>query len=310
MNYSCINFKTNVGNYNYEDASHPHAVSDVEIMENKIPSAPLTTKYNEWGKIETIEDEGKHLRLDFTYGPDSERWSSTLLKNGKPVQTTLYTNNYEKVIRGDSVRECYYLDKGVMVIRENNAFKYYLTFTDNLGSILAVMDKKGEKVFEASYDAWGKQTIKLNKIGLQRGYTEHEMLNDFDIINMNGRLYDPVLGRFLSPDNFVQMPDNAQRYNRYSYCLNNPLKRTDPSGEAFVIDNTTIAFTLFSVVSSMMQAAATGRNVWKAGAAIGVCFVGCGIFPDAIIGCAIGGIAGSFGGSWIGTGAVDGLYGR
>ena len=132
------------------------------------------------------------------------------------------------------------------------------------------------------------------------------MRNDFDIINMNGRLYHPMLGRFLCPDNFVQMPGNAQRYNRYSYCLNNPLKRTDPSGEAFVIDNTTIAFTLFSVASSMMQAAATGRNVWKAGAAIGVCFVGCGIFPDAII----GGIAGSFGGSWIGTGAVEGLYGR
>ena len=266
MNYSCINFKTNVGNYNYEDASHPHAVSEVENMENKIPSAPLTTKYNEWGKIETIEDEGKHLRLDFTYGPDGERWSSTLLKNGKPVQTTLYANNYEKVIRGDSVREYYYLDKGVMVIRENNAFKSYLTFTDNLGSILAVMDEKGDKVFEASYDAWGKQTIKLNKIGLQRGYTGHEMLNDFDIINMNGRLYDPVLGRFLSPDNFVQMPDNAQRYNRYSYCLDNPLKCTNPSGEAFVIDDATIAFTLFSVVSSMMQASATGGNVWKAGA--------------------------------------------
>ena len=79
-------------------------------------------------------------------------------------------------------------------------------------------------MFEASYDAWGKQTIKLNKIGLQRGYTGYEMRNDFDIINMNGRLYHPMLGRFLSPDNFVQMPDNAQRYNRYSYCLNNPLK--------------------------------------------------------------------------------------
>ena len=165
-------------------------------------------------------------------------------------------------------------------------------------------------MFEASYDAWGKQTIKLNKIGLQRGYTEHEMRNDFDIINMNGRLYDSVLGRFLCPDNLVQMPGNAQRYNRYRYCLNNPLKRTDPSGEAFVIDNTTIAFTLFSVTSSMMQAAATGRNVWKAGAAIGVWLGEGGIFPGAIIGGAIGGIAGSFGGSWIGTGAVDGLYGR
>ena len=57
------------------------------------------------------------------------------------------------------------------------------------------------------------------------------MLSEFDIINMNGRLYDPVLGRFFSPDNYVQMPDNSQNFNRYSYCLNNPLKYTDPSGE-------------------------------------------------------------------------------
>ncbi len=48
---------------------------------------------------------------------------------------------------------------------------------------------------------------------------------------MNGRLYDPVVGRFFSPDNYVQLPDNPQSYNRYSYCLNNPLKYTDPSGQ-------------------------------------------------------------------------------
>ena len=48
---------------------------------------------------------------------------------------------------------------------------------------------------------------------------------------MNGRLYDPLLGRFLSPDNYVQEPFNTQNLNRYSYCLNNPVKYTDPSGE-------------------------------------------------------------------------------
>jgi hypothetical protein len=48
---------------------------------------------------------------------------------------------------------------------------------------------------------------------------------------MNGRIYDPVLARFLSPDPFVQMPDFTQSYNRYSYCLNNPFSYTDPSGE-------------------------------------------------------------------------------
>ena len=47
---------------------------------------------------------------------------------------------------------------------------------------------------------------------------------------MNGRLYDPAVGRFLNVDPYVQMPGNTQSYNRYSYCLNNPLRYTDPSG--------------------------------------------------------------------------------
>ncbi|GAB4278065.1 MAG: hypothetical protein Kow0068_01520 [Marinilabiliales bacterium] len=76
---------------------------------------------------------------------------------------------------------------------------------------------------------------------IYRGYTGHEMLSDFDLINMNGRMlvrpkqsedgYDPVLGRFLSPDNYVQDPYNPQNYNRYAYAYNNPLKFIDPSGE-------------------------------------------------------------------------------
>jgi RHS repeat-associated protein len=56
------------------------------------------------------------------------------------------------------------------------------------------------------------------------------MLDAFGLINMNGRMYDPVIGRILSPDIFVQSPTNTQSYNRYTYCFNNPLKYTDPSG--------------------------------------------------------------------------------
>ena len=109
------------------------------------------------------------------------------------------------------------LDGNTIVIRENGMAKYYIAFTDNLGSILAVVDEDGRRVFNASYDAWGRQTVTHNTIGLHRGYTGHEMLAEYDIINMNGRLYDPVLGRFFSPDNYVQMPDNSQSFNRYSY---------------------------------------------------------------------------------------------
>ncbi len=71
-----------------------------------------------------------------------------------------------------------------------------------------------------------------------RGYTLHEHLDKVNLINMpacrtlgrNGRLYDPLTARMLSPDPFVQSPDYTQSYNRYSYCFNNPLKYVDPSG--------------------------------------------------------------------------------
>ncbi len=52
-------------------------------------------------------------------------------------------------------------------------------------------------------------------------------------IHMNGRIYDPTLGRFLQADPHIQAPENSQNYNRYSYVLNNPLSYTDPSGFFF-----------------------------------------------------------------------------
>jgi len=60
-------------------------------------------------------------------------------------------------------------------------------------------------------------------------FVEREVLRDE--VSTYGRLYDPVIARFFSPDNFVQVPYFTQSYNRYSYCLNNPLQYVDPSGE-------------------------------------------------------------------------------
>ena len=201
-----ILFKTGVGNFCYDKNVRPHAVTEVENTDGKIPGDALTTSFNDFGKIQLIEDAGKSLRMDFSYGPDKERWYSELSKNGTDVRTTVYAGEYEKITENGVTREFYYLDGNTIAIRENGTVRNYLAFTDNLGSILSVMDENGTKVFDASYDAWGKQTVTLNSIGLHRGYTEHEMLSEFDIINMNGRLYDPVLGRFFSPDNYVQMP--------------------------------------------------------------------------------------------------------
>lgn len=258
-------FKTGVGNYSYDASARPHAVTEVDNPIAAIPSDPLTTTYNEYGKVDMITDSVKGLSTRFFYGPEQERWYSDLYRDNKLVRSTIYAGDYEEVYENDDTRGLYYLDGNVIVIRDG-LFKPYLAFTDNLGSILSVFDEEGRKVFDASYDAWGKQTITQNDIGLYRGYTGHEMLNEYGIINMNGRLYDPVIGRFFSPDNYVQMPFNSQNFNRYSYCLNNPLKYTDPSGELFGIDDAVIAFAVFNLASSMMQASFNGQSVWKAGA--------------------------------------------
>jgi RHS repeat-associated protein len=66
-----------------------------------------------------------------------------------------------------------------------------------------------------------------------RGFTGHEHIDHADIIHMNGRIYDPSLGRMLQADPFIQAPKNSQSYNRYSYVLNNPLSYIDPSGYFF-----------------------------------------------------------------------------
>lgn len=98
-----------------------------------------------------------------------------------------------------------------------------------------------------SYDAWGKRRLEnwqsteeqvASEVG-RIGFTGHEMLDELGLIHMNGRVYDPTIGRFLSADPFIQ--DNwfgTQAFNRYSYVQNNPLSYTDPSGYMAMVDHT------------------------------------------------------------------------
>ena len=107
---------------------------------------------------------------------------------------------------------------------------------DHLGSIAAITDAAGALKQELSYDAWGNRrnpatwAIATVTPLFARGFTGHEHLDLFSLVNMNGRIYDPVIGRFLSPDPCMQAPDFTQGLNRYIYCLNAPLSMIDPSG--------------------------------------------------------------------------------
>ena len=118
----------------------------------------------------------------------------------------------------------------------NNAISYI--HKDNLESWNLITDEKAKITQRTSYDAWGNLRDDKTWAGdyhgdllCDRGFTGHEHVLNFGIINMNGRAYDPMLSMMMSPDSYLQNPDFSQNYNCYSYCFNNPLTYCDPSGE-------------------------------------------------------------------------------
>ncbi len=131
------------------------------------------------------------------------------------------------------------------------AHKRLVYHQDHLGSIDVLTEFVDQAVAldwasrpsRYSYDPWGERRDPSDWSGsptttthggeddlTPRGFTDHEMLDDLGLVHMNGRIYDPLLGRFLSADIVVQAPGNLQSYNRYSYVMNNPLTMTDPTG--------------------------------------------------------------------------------
>jgi RHS repeat-associated protein len=112
--------------------------------------------------------------------------------------------------------------------------------TDSLGSIDTITDSVANVVEYLSYEPFGNRresNWRTTQIGTnlipkftKLGFTGHEHIDEFNLIHMNGRVYDPVIGRFISADPVIQSPFESQNFNRYTYVMNNPLKYTDPSG--------------------------------------------------------------------------------
>lgn len=242
-----IKSKSDAGTFDYgTHNAPPHAISAIANYTSNIPTTRQDITYNHFNNVKCI-DEGL-LRLEFTYGVDDQRRIAELkntLLPGSAVWTKYYSVNYEKEVKNGVTRERNYIFAGnnlVAVYYNDGTFNQLLyVTTDHLGSINLLTDVMGAKTAEYSFDAWGRRRNPTDwsytgftpSSIVSRGFTGHEHMDEFTLINMNGRVYDPVLGRMLSPDNYVQAPGLTQSFNRYSYTLNNPLSYTDPSGESW-----------------------------------------------------------------------------
>ena len=205
---------------------------------------------------------------------------------------------------------CVYNAAAVAIRTGSEAWKIYYIHRDYLGSICAITNTPNGNdpvvaIEKRSYDAWGRlrKPTTLQPYGpgeqpalfLNRGYTGHEHLPEFGLINCNARLYDPVIGRFLSPDPYVQAPDLSQSYNRYSYCWNNPLIYTDPDGEfifSFFIPGAGI-FIDAALWSGTINLISNRKNINNFGEGVAVFLAGAGSGVLTVVNPVLGATVGS-----------------
>jgi RHS repeat-associated protein len=240
--------KTDVGAYTY-DGTKKNAVINIDNIPGTISPIQQDITFNNSNLAESIT-EGSYS-YNIHYGSDLLRRKSELSQFGVPLSTKFYLGNYEKEVTAEDVNEVHYIHGSdglvAMYVIENGVGNYFYPYTDHLGSILTVTDATGDIIAEQSFDSWGRyrnpddwgyEDIAItNPSWLWRGFTGHEHLPQFALINMNARLYDPLLGRMLSPDNYTQNPFYSQNFDRYGYAFNNPLKYTDPTGDWFGLDD-------------------------------------------------------------------------
>ncbi|WP_027672240.1 toxin TcdB middle/N-terminal domain-containing protein [Rheinheimera baltica] len=255
-NWGNIKSKTNVGHYSY-DTNKTNRLTGVWSGANGTGTRYYNFAYDSNGNIEsdgkrsftyTAFEKPSRIKqgsnyTDFAYGPDRQLYRRTDLRGGKTTDTIYIDGLYERMTKSSGESEHkFYVGNAVITKRSNSAHSDILYLhKDNQGSTISITDKAGKVVQQFIYDPWGKQySVSSNSLfstysnpGDSKGYTGHNMINDFDVIHMGGRTYNPILGRFMQADPFIQAPSNLQNYNRYSYVLNNPMSYTDPSGYFF-----------------------------------------------------------------------------
>lgn len=287
--------KSDLGGYSYTPGDKPHAVrtaggtSYVYDANGNIQSASgmqsRTHVWNDFNQPESMALGGN--KVEFSYDADLKRvkeittsWSTkrTLFLVHPDNAGGLGFEREETRVSGSLTRNesRHYISVGggtVVVKTLNDAGAVdadpnltHYWHKDVLGSIVAVTNASGAVVERMAFDAWGRRLRSSGRVDPSvdpangnRGYTGHEHLDELGLVHMNGRVYDPVLARFLSPDSIVEAPEMLQSYNRYTYVLNNPLKYTDPSGHC-IWDYCIAEIAAFVIGAAMAH---EGNQYWR-----------------------------------------------
>ena len=205
---------------------------------NMIAGDGRSIAYTVFNKPETISEGA--VTTHFFYGPNHARYHQDV-----GSKTTRYAGGglFEEIQDAAGTEQKAFVGANMVITTGPNGREVHWLHLDQLGSVETVTDTSGQVVEAHGYDAFGaprNSTWEDNGRVLHsgefasetttHGFTKHEHLDAHGLIHMNGRAYDPGLGRFLSVDPFIADITNAQQLNAYSYVLNNPLSGVDPTG--------------------------------------------------------------------------------
>ncbi|MBI3519891.1 MAG: hypothetical protein HY062_11105 [Bacteroidetes bacterium] len=232
------------GPYVYGNSAKPFNLTQISNPTSNVSPNTLSTTYNDIRKVSILAEASTNKQMNFTYGNDDERVKVEYKINSISQYTRYYQNNYEREETATNTKEWTYIyaPTGLAAVyykpTSTGSGQLLYALTDHLGSPVLLTNSSQQIQEEYSFDSWGRRRNPTDwsytgipqPAILHRGFTFHEHIDEFNLINMNGRVYDPVIGRFIAPDNQVQEPAFLQTFNKYAYVFNNPLSYTDPSG--------------------------------------------------------------------------------
>jgi RHS repeat-associated protein len=208
---------------------------------NVVSGEVLDITYNSFNLpmvlTKTVDGASSPTIVYYEYDESGNKVGRVEVNQGVLTQTRMVDRLYEEVSQGNSVEKRHFIYAGgravaVYVVEGSNSVTQGVTrylHRDGLGSVEVITDDSGGVVERFSYDAWGKRRNVDGTVldGLfdgeiiDRGFTGHRHVDSLGLIDMNARMYDPVIGMFLSVD---PLGDG------YRYANDNPLKFTDPTG--------------------------------------------------------------------------------
>ena len=242
-----ISSKSDVGSYTYLYGNRPHAVRQ---------AGNLSFQYDPNGNMTQRYDGGTSVTLDLTWNYDNKPSVISRRVGGGPSQpyltftydgrsqrvrkenhftgaTTLYFGEVYEVRNEEPIIHLFANTQRIASIHEDGRMQYY--HGNHLHSASVITDGYGNTKEAIEYHPYGtyRQRTDLDPSfpNVNYTFTDQEEDDEAGLYNYKARLYDPLLGRFISADSIVPEPGNLQAMNRYSYCLNNPVVYRDPSGQ-------------------------------------------------------------------------------